>query len=67
MQCAKLPSNAMLCNCCAHRLLPETLILSAMGRDRSVLESVLAEAAASYEADSRQRTVVHSMDSDGYW
>jgi hypothetical protein len=58
-----------LAPCCTHgvRLLPETLQLSAWGRDRGVLEGLLAECAASYEADSRQRTIIHSMDADGYW
>mmetsp|Transcript_23189 Transcript_23189/g.59226 ORF Transcript_23189/g.59226 Transcript_23189/m.59226 type:complete len:439 (-) Transcript_23189:395-1711(-) len=53
------PSNA--------KLLVETLVLSACGRDRRVLEALLGDAAAAYEADSRQRTVVHSVDADGYW
>lgn len=32
-----------------------------------VLEELIADAAADYTASQRQRTVVYSVDQDGYW
>lgn len=56
---AQLAANA--------RLLVETLRITAIGRSREIIESLVEESRCSYEAQQRQRTTVHSADQDGYW
>jgi hypothetical protein len=45
----------------------ETLHLTLFSSSRVLLEQLLADAAAAYASSTRNRTVVHSVDADGYW
>ncbi len=45
----------------------ETLVLSMWGTSRAPLEALVAEAAAAYFDSQKQRTIIHSVDQDGYW
>ncbi|KAL6756916.1 BCS1 N terminal-domain-containing protein [Haematococcus lacustris] len=45
----------------------ESIQVSAWGHDRAILEDMLAQAYAAYTATTRQRTVIYSMTTDGYW
>jgi hypothetical protein len=45
----------------------ETLHLTLFSSSRTLLEQLLADAAAAYASSTRNRTVVHSVDADGYW
>jgi hypothetical protein len=45
----------------------ETLTLTTWGRSRAPLEALIREAASCYTAAQQSRTIVHSVDQDGYW